>query len=64
MTAAAERTAGAKSQRDSAVTTFLTGARQNAQNYAIARGTLGLNTDKAAARRGEHGGVDGGAHPA
>jgi hypothetical protein len=49
MTAAAQRTAGAKSQRDSAVTTFLTGARQNAQNYAIARGTLGLNTDKAAA---------------
>jgi hypothetical protein len=38
-----------KSQRNAAVTGFLTTARQNAQNYQIARGTLNLNTDKAAA---------------
>jgi hypothetical protein len=49
MTAAAQRTAGAQSQRNAAVTGFLTTARQNAQNYQIARGTLGLNTEKAAA---------------
>jgi hypothetical protein len=49
MTAAAQRTAGAKSQRNAAVTGFLTTARQNAQNYQIARGTLNLNTEKAAA---------------
>jgi hypothetical protein len=47
MTAAAERTANAKTQRGNAMTGFLTTARQNAQNYAIARGTLGLNTTKA-----------------
>jgi hypothetical protein len=47
MTAAAQRTAGAQSQRNAAVTGFLTTARQNAQNYQIARGTLGLNTSKA-----------------
>jgi hypothetical protein len=46
MTAAAQRTAGAKSQRNAAVTGFLTTARQNAQNYQIARGTLGLNTEQ------------------
>jgi hypothetical protein len=47
--AAGQSVANAKTQRGNAVDTFLTTARQNAQNYAIARGTLGLNTNKAAA---------------
>lgn len=47
--AAGQNLANAQSQRGAAVQGFLTTARQNAQNYAIARGTLGLNTDKAAA---------------
>lgn len=49
MTAAANQLATAKSQRGAAVTDFLTNARTQAQNYAIARGTLGLNTQKAQA---------------
>jgi hypothetical protein len=48
-TAAALRLAAAKSQRGAAVTAGLTTARQNAQNYNIAQGTLGLNTAKAQA---------------
>jgi hypothetical protein len=40
--------AQAQGQRGAAVNSYLTSARQNAQNYAIARGTLNLNTDKAA----------------
>jgi hypothetical protein len=47
-TAAANALANAKSQRGAAVQNFLTTARQNAQNYQIAQGTLGLNTTKAA----------------
>jgi hypothetical protein len=47
--AADQGLANAKSQRGAAVTGFLTTARQNAQNYAIARGTLGLNSAKAIA---------------
>jgi hypothetical protein len=47
--AAQQNLANQQSQRGAAVQTFLTGARQNAQNYAIARGTLGLNTEKAQA---------------
>jgi hypothetical protein len=48
-TAAANALANAKSQRGAAVQNFLTTARQNAQNYQIAQGTLNLNTGKAAA---------------
>jgi hypothetical protein len=48
-TAAANALANAKSQRGAAVQNFLTAARQNAQNYQIAEGTLGLNTTKAQA---------------
>jgi hypothetical protein len=47
--AADQTRANAESQRGAAVQGFLTTARQNAQNYAIARGGLKLNTDKAAA---------------
>jgi hypothetical protein len=47
-TAAANALANAKSQRGAAVQNYLTTARQNAQNYQIAQGTLGLNTTKAA----------------
>jgi hypothetical protein len=47
-TAAANALANAKSQRGAAVQNYLTTARQNAQNYQIAEGTLGLNTTKAA----------------
>lgn len=46
--AANQGLAFAKSQRGAKVQEFLTTARQNAQNYAIARGTLGLNAQKAA----------------
>jgi hypothetical protein len=48
-TAAANALANAKSQRGAAVQNYLTTARQNAQNYQIAEGTLGLNTTKAQA---------------
>lgn len=47
--AANQGVADAQSQRGAAVQGFLTTARQNAQNYAIARGTLNLNADKAVA---------------
>jgi hypothetical protein len=45
--AAGQQVANAQSQRGAALQGFLTTARQNAQNYAIARGTLNLNNDKA-----------------
>lgn len=45
-TAAAQALANAKTQRGAAVTAALNSERQNAQNYAIARGTLGLNAVK------------------
>lgn len=48
-TAATNAVAQAQTQRGNAVTSYLTTARQNAQNYAIARGTLNLNSDKAKA---------------
>lgn len=48
-TAAANALASAQTQRGQAVTKYMGDARANAQNYAIARGTLGLNTEKAAA---------------
>jgi hypothetical protein len=54
-TAAANALATAKSQRGAAVTDFLTTARQNAQNYRIATGTLNLNTEQGGGRRDEHG---------
>lgn len=44
---AQQNVANAQSQRGGAVQTYLTTARQNAQNYNIARGTLGLNSAKA-----------------
>lgn len=46
---ATTRLADAQSQRGAKVQEFLTGARQNAQNYQIARGTLNLNDAKAQA---------------
>jgi hypothetical protein len=41
--AAADQLAGVQSDRGAAISTFLRDARANAQNYAIARGTLGAN---------------------
>lgn len=56
--AADQNLANARSQRGAAVQGFLTSARQGAQNYAIARGTLGLNSEKAAADTDLARGVD------
>lgn len=45
-TAAGQQLASAQSQRGAAVSNYLTTARTQAENYAIARGTLGLNATK------------------